>query len=599
MPDLHAHFEIGEDAESMYPMVPDDGDDEMTAMAMVNREMMVEVNMPAILTAAFVEGAANVVLLPGENMPFAHLDWSAPQALVVSNGATFLVTPVQIGANQIPIPVGDPVPVTCGPFACAEDSMTGPEVTIEDSMACTMWEPTLELQVGLIDNSLSSHEGAAYVQDSNAATTGDQSIREVAVFDGLDLGWTYTSNLDFDVTHDLAVVNKTTKGVKKKSSATPMSVSSIGAITLGRPDAGGDATAAQQQTYYALSASPEDDAVPDPNTNNDALDVGSCQPVSTTGATAGANLWAYNDNIRSRISKPDNCFRITVDHGLERNYLDPYTVTMAPKGADVSWGEIAWEAWEELTCPDMTFSAMEQVDVCAMFEDEVSRLPDPTAVAVATTEAEVTAASNITEETLAGFNLNFKDAGANRHRFTAMWYARKKADGKDEMPPPNLYAAVEDDANTADVNEAHTANRVSGYNATVWVPTLDDDNDPIYGDLGKVTIDGLDKPDNFATTDDSYTCSADDGGSKATGTSSDPDAHANSTLCDAKDVEIETSVTFPLGLGYGCDPVKVEYTLTCQWSARGNIRNTIIHTPGHISADDTNPVSNFVSCKVS
>ena len=30
-------------------------------------------------------------------------------------------------------------------------------------MACTMWEPTLELQVGLIDNSLSEHIGAAAV----------------------------------------------------------------------------------------------------------------------------------------------------------------------------------------------------------------------------------------------------------------------------------------------------------------------------------------------------------------------------------------------------------------------------------------------------
>ena len=44
----------------------------------------------------------------------------------------------------------------------------------------------------------------------------------------------------------------------------------------------------------------------------------------------------------------------------------------------------------------------------------------------------------------------------------------------------------------------------------------------------------------------------------------------NGTLCDANDVEIATSVTFPLGLGYGCDPIEVEYTLTCDWSARGN-----------------------------
>ena len=50
-----------------------------------------------------------------------------------------------------------------------------------------------------------------------------------------------------------------------------------------------------------------------------------------------------------------------------------------------------------------------------------------------------------------------------------------------------------------------------------------------------------------------------DGGAKATGTATNPDADANSTLCDASQgVEIETSVSFPLGLGYGCDPISGE-----------------------------------------
>ena len=44
-----------------------------------------------------------------------------------------------------------------------------------------------------------------------------------------------------------------------------------------------------------------------------------------------------------------------------------------PNGADIAWGKVAWEAWEELTCAPMEFSAMDQVDVCAMFEEEVAR----------------------------------------------------------------------------------------------------------------------------------------------------------------------------------------------------------------------------------
>ena len=43
-----------------------------------------------------------------------------------------------------------------------------------------------------------------------------------------------------------------------------MSVSSIGKITLGRDATGGDHChrRVNQQTYYALSASPEDDTLP-------------------------------------------------------------------------------------------------------------------------------------------------------------------------------------------------------------------------------------------------------------------------------------------------------------------------------------------------
>ena len=104
--------------------------------------------------------------------------------------------------------------------------------------------------------------------------------------------------------------------------------------------------------------------------------------------------------------------------------------------------------------------------------------------------------------------------------------------------------------------------------------------------------------------DDSYKCKADDGGAKATGTAANPDADANSTLCDASDVEIPASVTFPLGLGYGCDPVKVEYTLTCDWSSRGNAAGSVNFKPVHIdptaaAASADGAIQKFVRCKVS
>ena len=411
----------------MYPMIPLAGTDPETAMAMVNPEMMVEVNMLSIVASTFVDGAAHIVLYPGENMPFAHVEWMAPQALVVGhedapgNGATFLVTPVTIGANQIPLPIGDPVPVTCGPFRCAEGSLTGPEITIEDSMECTMWEPTLELQVGLIDNSLSEHEGTAFV----AASGDDAQVTEVTVFDGLDLGWHYTSSLGVTVTHDLSVTSAEVTGVGKESTPTSLAMSSVGEITLGRD------TEPNDQTYYALSAEPDDTGT---GIDPAGTDVGSCQPVGENDQ----NLWSYNDNVVSRIDQPDDCFRLTVDHRLERNYLDAYTVTMDPQGADVSWGMIPW--WkdrDDLMCPSMSWEAMEQVDVCAMFEAEVDRLPTPETIAVTTTATDSAAQSNLENTdgiTLAGFNLHVREGRRRCGTASPPCGMRRKKDD----PPPNL-----------------------------------------------------------------------------------------------------------------------------------------------------------------
>ena len=130
---------------------------------------------------------------------------------------------------------------------------------------------------------------------------------------------------------------------------------------------------------------------------------------------------------------------------------------------------------------------------------------------------------------------------------------------------------------------------------TAWVKTVDDDFDPMYGDIGKVSIDGDDESDNFQDGDDSRECTPDDGGSAATGKDG---ADKNSTLCDAEGVEIMASVTFPLGLGYGCEAVEVEYTLTCDWSSRGNRTNTVGGGGEGIRIGDDDNIEDFVECEV-
>ena len=156
---------------------------------------------------------------------------------------------------------------------------------------------------------------------------------------------------------------------------------------------------------------------------------------------------------------------------------------------------------------------------------------------------------------------------------------------------PNLYADGDDDGDDPDNMVVGTTAGAAGTIQGAWVATLDKDYDPMYGDLGKVDTGGDDKADNFVAGDDSNACTADDGGSAATGTNG---ADMNGTLCNAE-VEIATSVTFPLGLGYGCDAVKKTYTLTCNWNARGNRKNSVGGGPAALSADN---IGAFVDCKV-
>ena len=333
--------------------------------------------------------------------------------------------------------------------------------------------------------------------------------------------------------------------------------------------------------------------------------MGSCQPLEHE------TLWDYNDNLASRIDKPDNCFRMTVDHGLERNYLDAYTVTVDPQLAPMSlgarspgrpgkispagpWTSSPWSRSMSAPCLRRKWNSCRIQRPSRSYSSGRTLGPPP---------------SNVIGNTLAGFQLAFKDASDDRHRFTAMWYLDDTTDAK--MDVQDLYQNhnwVDPDADPrvldADARAmvsgsliGDTMNMVVGTGGGVWVPTLDKDFDPIYGDLGKVDLGGVDTAENFADADDSNACSADDGGS-AKGKDL-----LNGTLCDAVGVEIETSVTYPLGLGYGCDPVKVAYTLTCDWSARGNRNNEVGGVDGGMDpadgiTDGSDLNTNYVSCKV-
>ena len=112
-------FMVPEDAEDAHPLIPDEGDDEDTAMASVNSEIMVTSNTSAIVEPMWIENAAAVAVMAGDSSPFGLVDWMAKQSMVVNEGVTFKVTRTMVGANQEMMPTGDVAYVTCGPFECA------------------------------------------------------------------------------------------------------------------------------------------------------------------------------------------------------------------------------------------------------------------------------------------------------------------------------------------------------------------------------------------------------------------------------------------------------------------------------------------------
>ena len=571
-------------------MEPDEETDKDKAMAHVNNDMEVEVNMTATLLPLFVEGASHVVLIEGENMPFSHVTWSAMQSQVVTTGAQFMATPVMIGANQVPMQVGDPVYVTCGPFECAE-SMDAPEISIENSAACEGWDPSLELMAGVVDPK-------GEPDDEDSTTT------EVAK--GFDLGWVYTANTTFSVKHDFGAFDSSGGDVKKGTSKPlPAGRSPSAGTTVRRDIMDGGRT---------------------------VIDVNGC-----TEEDAGSGL--YGDNVGD-LDQPGNCFRLS---GASR-FLSQYSVVLSPKDAGVSWGEIAWDAFKELKCEPKTFVADEQIDVCELLEAEVDEISGRMSVVPVVGGVSGDGANGVDATRLAGFDLVLP---ISQTRWTALNYYDTTTPGATDTN--DLYDRTDigttGDTAAAKGDDINRAGRVNGYtdpaagddSHRVWVEIHDNDGDPMYGDLGKVdafnttelggrgnttdratapTADtriaaspaaygGDDQADNYfgASGNDVRKCSADDGGEKSsttnqgTGTAARALSNGNGTLCDAEDVEIETSVTFTDGMGFKC-AVKRSYTLTCQWDSSGGrkagtIGSTRAQTLTQADADD------FVSCKVS
>ena len=549
--------------EGKFPMVPDDDHIEATAMAQVNTKMMVMSNTTAVVVPMnFMEDAmpSPVKLHEGENMPFEYVNWNALQSLVVTDGATFKIMRVTVGANQEEEPTGDVAYVTCGPFECV-DGMDAPEISIANSAACAAWDPEVTLQVGYVDNTV---------------TPAGDAVNN----DGVDIGWVYTSSSAMTVEHHFEGV---TAGTNFSASSPDVGKASTDtAIPLVVGGTASDERKADYATRY------------NPAILFDLDDAGAADSP-TDGSSACASVGTYTDRVTA-LHRPDGCFRISTanpDNSAstpDANYFGGYSIELTPKGADVGWGsEVQWEEdpFEDLECESKMFSASEMVDVCELFEEEVDEaLADPWGGTRGTTVSAIVMngrddddANNVSNrlEWLAIAS----PTSAESRRFQTLWFSNN--DGGRNRPDTDIYADT-------DTTTATTTER-----APLLLKLIDGDNDPIFGDFGKVDLvavgaDGVfsgSSDSNFNTDSNKPDGKADNFQVLTPGTSGDAatdssgvsvasdDAAACSDDdglgCDAEFSE-EIDVTFASGTALGCS-VKKTVTLTCEWDAQGLIQS--------------------------
>ena len=603
-----------------FPMVPDDDDDEATAMASVNAKMTVESNTSAVITPMFVDGATGVSVDMGMNTPFSYVSWSAMQSMVVSDGVTFMVQRTTVGANQEMEPTGDVAYVTCGPFECMEGD-TAPELSIANSAMCTDWDPSVEFMVGKVDND---------VLEPATLAPG-----ELESNDGVDLGIVTSSSLEMNVKHIFSGVSggtNTSKTVKAaKGSNRTLSMSAVtGVITV--------------------NADTDDTATP----NIDESVV--CDNTYT------------DEDVSAKVDRPggdDGCFRL-IGPGAGRSdndaskgadYLSGWSIELSPLGADVAWGDVDWDdnPFEDLECAAMDpIMVSDHVDICDMFDTEVSM-----ATGKGWKPEVVFDSSNRVVMWQAGAT----PASGHEKMFKTIWFddnlngkILKDTSGRGaRRPDPDGDAGAGTAAGAqATIHDLYDQNGDDNNINKIWEFLTDDDEDLLasVGDLGKVDLlsddddpktaddettialewcgagvkwnastaaqvatgcggtDGTDgtaatertghvktnpdgMADNYVDATDSVAfsdfrgCSEDDGGDDADGSE-----------CDAEWVN-DVTVLFADGT-FGCSTTR-DITITCTWDADGGMaqgRNALPDAADLDSADTNtdNNRANFIKC---
>ena len=547
-------FSLSEDADSPAFMVADADDDEATAKASVNTEIVVTSNTSAVITPMFVDGANGVSVNEGDNMPFGRVSWSLLQSAVLSDGATFMVQRATIGANQEMEPSGDVAYLTCGPFAC-QDGTDPPEISIANSSVCNAWNPTVEIQVGKIDNDV-------IFEDGENDDTGN---------DGVDVGIVTSSSTAMKIKHVWSGVSN-----GKNTSVTTDAVK------------GSDKTLAMKAVDGVVIVDDADDTVV------------ACD--NTYAAPTGS----------SSLFEPKGCFRL-IGPGPGDNapdYLAGYSLELSPQGAGVTWGRVDWDddPFEDLKCDAMTMMVSDEVDICAMFEAEVDY-----AVGDSddwTPEVVFNDANQIVMWRAAAKNSAMDDGDATTGKFFKTLWFDDNLNGKIKKDADADRAGTVGAGNTANaMHDLYDQNQDDGNIEMIWEFLTDGDMDPNAGDLGKVdmasdenddetdvdetaTNDNATHPDGLA---DNYPAGGTFEASVRKCTEADGGDDDDGTICDAVWTR-EADVLFADGT-FGCSTTR-SVSIKCTWDADGGMadgRNALPQAADDFDGEGN--LANFLKCE--
>lgn len=362
---------------------PDEGSDPKTAQAAVNTRMVVTSSRPARITPMFLTGTPGAGIAAGNSTPFTYLVWSALQADIARDGVTFRFDRVTTGAGQEPTPTGETMFITCGPFRCsdaAEETPPAPQISIEDSAACSGFEADFQADVGAVRNTA------------------------LNLPMGVDLGWNYTTTGSAKVTHvfagagNLKVDGGTVSRTSARRALPVQRTATSGPVFGGSLDENWDSVGAGNFGVENLTVTT---GGPVRNGEDDcffatAAALGEHNAVGWRADAYVTDWGSYatfgDPRTSSALRRPESCMRVIADdtsvcdsasgsgcEGATRgNYLAGYSLEIQPE-ASVTWAgsRVKWpsgqDPFEDFDCAGVTVEASDQVDICELFEEEVDR----------------------------------------------------------------------------------------------------------------------------------------------------------------------------------------------------------------------------------